>query len=259
VRLWLGDPPPSAPPSRRCLCGRDADAEGRHFLFACPELSSRHARIHHHLAHLAIEALRAAPSWTDVVAEIVLATSGGAFRLDLRATHVTSSVVVWADASLTSPFSLSALASAAASQLRLVTAVAREAAKTTKYALALVGRGMTHLFTPLVWGANGCVGPATRRRVRDALGGPLREGARATLLRRVSVALWRSHFRSVAIGYSRYFGVAADPVGEEEGGIFVSVSSGANIGEFGGLPPNWCVTVMFSYIHRHLFTVADSC
>jgi len=65
------------------------------------------------------------------------------------------------------------------------------------------------------------------------------------LLRRVSVALWRSHFRSVAIGYSRCFGVAADPVAEEEGGLFVSVSSGANIGEFVGLPPNWCVTVIF--------------
>jgi len=49
------------------------------------------------------------------------------------------------------------------------------------------------------------------------LGGPLRAGARATLLRRVSVALWRSHSRAVAIGYSRCFGIAADPVGEEKG------------------------------------------
>jgi len=163
VRLWLGAPPRSVPPGRRGRCGRDADADGRHFLSACPELASLHERLHHHLVHLAVEALRAAPSWTDVVAEIALPTSGGAIRSDLRATHVASGVVVWADASVTSPFALSALVRTAASPLRPVAAVAREAAKTAKYTPALAGRGTTHTFTSLVWEAFGRVGPATRR------------------------------------------------------------------------------------------------
>jgi len=37
VRLWLGSPPRSVAPPPRCRCGRDADADGRHFLSASRE------------------------------------------------------------------------------------------------------------------------------------------------------------------------------------------------------------------------------
>ena len=231
VRLWLGAPPRSVPPGGRCRCGRGADAEGRHFMSACLELAPLRARLHHHVVHLAVEALRAAPSWKDVVAEIALPASHGALRPDLRATHAASGVVVWADASITTPFYERAMPDAAVAPLRPVTAAAREAAKVAKYAPALVGRGTTHTFTPLVLESYGRIGPATRRWLRDALGGPLRAGARATLLRRVSVALWRSHSRAVAIGYSRCLGTAAVVEGEGEGGPLGPNSLGAHVVE----------------------------
>jgi len=155
-----------------------------------------------------VEALEAAPSWTDVVAEIALPESRGALRPVLRATQAASCVVVWADSSVTTTFAERAMPEAAASPLRPVTA-----------------------FTPLVWEAYGRIGPATRRWQGAALGEPQRAGARATLLRRVSVALWRSQSRAVAIGYSRCLGAAAEDARDGEGGLLGSSSLGAHIVE----------------------------
>ena len=218
VRMWLGAAPRSVPSGGRCRCGRGADAEGRHFMSACLESAPLRARLHHHVVDLAVEALRAAPSWKDVVAESVLPASRGALRPELRATHAASGVVVWADASITTTFGERARPDAAVAPLRPVAAVVREAAKVAKYAPALVGRGTTHTFTPLVWESYGRIVPATRRWLRDALGGPLRAGARATLLRRVSVAQRRSHSRAVAIRYSRCLETVAEVEGEGDGG-----------------------------------------
>ena len=103
--------------------------------------------------------------------------------------------------------------------------------KTSAMVTAVCGRRTCSAFTPLVWEAYGRIGPATRRWLGAALGGPLRAGARATLLRRVSVALWRSHSRAVAIGYSRCLGAAAEDAGEGEGGLLGSSSLGAHIVE----------------------------
>ena len=126
------------------------------------------------------------------------------------------------DASVSAPFTDATVAMAAVSPLRAAAAVAREALKASKYAGALPAT--THTFTPLVWEAFGRIGPATSRWLRDSLGGPDRSGVRATLLRRVSVALWRSHARSVSVGYSRCFGipvvgddsVAGGPLGADQ-------------------------------------------
>jgi len=205
VRLWLGAPPRSVPPAPRCRCGRGADADGRHFLSACGEQTSLHTRLHHHLVHLVAEALRTSPSWSDVQVEAVVARGRGALRPDMRATHTASGVVVWGDASVSAPFTDAAVAMAAVAPLRAAAAVAREALKASKYDGALPAT--THTFTPLVWEAFGRIGPATSRWLRDSLGGPDRSGTRATLLRRVSVALWRSHARAVSVGYSRCFGI----------------------------------------------------
>ncbi|GAB0498768.1 hypothetical protein MMPV_010120 [Pyropia vietnamensis] len=218
VRLWLGVPPRSVPPAPRCRCGRDADADGRHFLSACPEQSSGHVRLHHHIVHLVVEALRRTPSWGAVEAEAVVERGRGALRPDLRATHASSGAVVWADASVTAPFGPRTTAPTAASPLRAVAAEARERAKVAKYANALPGPPASHTFTPLVWEAYGRIGPATAKWLRGAMRGPALSGVRSTLLTRVSVALWRSHSRAVSLGYSRCFGIAGeDPEGGRGG------------------------------------------
>ncbi|GAB0497286.1 hypothetical protein MMPV_008615 [Pyropia vietnamensis] len=182
VRLWLGVPPRSVPPAPRCRCGRDADADGRHFLSACPEQSSGHVRLHHHIVHLVVEALRRTPSWGAVEAEAVVERGRGALRPDLRATHASSGAVVWADASVTAPFGPRTTAPTAASPLRAVAAEARERAKVAKYANALPGPPASHTFTPLVWEAYGRIGPATAKWLRGAMRGPALSGVRSTLL-----------------------------------------------------------------------------
>ncbi|GAB0494469.1 hypothetical protein MMPV_005762 [Pyropia vietnamensis] len=182
VRLWLGAPPRSVPPAPRCRCGRDADADGRHFLSACPEQSSGHVRLHHHIVHLVVEALRRTPSWGAVEAEAVVERGRGALRPDLRATHASSGAVVWADASVTAPFGPRTTAPTAASPLRAVAAEAREREKVAKYANALPGPPASHTFTPLVWEAYGRIGPATAKWLRGAMRGPALSGVRSTLL-----------------------------------------------------------------------------
>ncbi|GAB0498740.1 hypothetical protein MMPV_010088 [Pyropia vietnamensis] len=192
VRLWLGAPPRSVPPAPRCRCGRDADADGRHFLSACPEQSSGHVRLHHHIVHLVVEALRRTPSWGAVEAEAVVERGRGALRPDLRATHASSGAVVWADASVTAPFGPRTTAPTAASPLRAVAAEARERAKVAKYANALPGPPASHTFTPLVWEAYGRIGPATAKWLRGAMRGPALSGpdrARMLLLERAVVAV----------------------------------------------------------------------
>lgn len=235
ARLWLGAPPRSVPPAPRCRCGRDADADGRHFLSACPEQSSGHARLHHHLVHLVAEALRRTPSWGGVEVEAVVDRGRGALRPDLRATHASSGAVVWADASVTAPFGPRTTAPTAASPLRAVAAETRERDKVAKYATSLPGPAASHTFTPLVWEAFGRIGPATAKWLRGAMRGPALAGVRSTLLTRVSVALWRSHSRAVSLGYSRCFGTGGEvPAGDVGGPLgprdhFVRV--GERIGE----------------------------
>jgi len=148
ARLWLGAPPRSVPPAPLCRCGRGADADGRHFLSACGEQTSLHTRLHHHLVHLVAEALRALPSSTDVQVEEVVARGRGALRPDLRATNAASGVDVWADASVSAPFTDATVSMAAVAPLRAASAVAREALKASKYAGALPAT--THTFMPLV-------------------------------------------------------------------------------------------------------------
>jgi len=123
----------------------------------------------------------------------------------LRAKHSAPGVVVWGDASVTAPFADTNAAEAAAAPLREKAAEARQAVKAAKYAGALPAT--THMFTPLVWEAFRRIGAATSQWLRDSLEGPDQSGVRATLLRRVSVALWRSHSRSVSVGYIRCFGI----------------------------------------------------
>ena len=229
VRLWLGSPPRSVAPAPRSRCGRDADAEGRLFLSACSEQTGLHARLHHHMVHLVAEALRSWPSWTDVAVEVVVARCRGALRPDLRAKHSASGVVVWGDASVTAPFADANAAGAAAEPLRAKAAEAREAVKAAKYAGALPAT--THMLTPLVWEAFGRIGPATSRWLRDSLGGPDRSTVRATLLRRVSVALWRSHARSVSVGYSRCFGISVVGDNSVAGGPLGAVDFSGRVGE----------------------------
>ncbi|GAB0498770.1 hypothetical protein MMPV_010122 [Pyropia vietnamensis] len=188
----VGGAPRSVPPAPRCRCGRDADADGRHFLSACPEQSSGHVRLHHHIVHLVVEALRRTPSWGAVEAEAVVERGRGALRPDLRATHASSGAVVWADASVTAPFGPRTTAPTAASPLRAVAAEARERAKVAKYANALPGPPASHTFTPLVWEAYGRIGPATAKWLRGAMRGPALSGpdrARMLLLERAVVAV----------------------------------------------------------------------
>ncbi|GAB0489551.1 hypothetical protein MMPV_000772 [Pyropia vietnamensis] len=193
--------------------------------------SSGHVRLHHHIVHLVVEALRRTPSWGAVEAEAVVERGRGALRPDLRATHASSGAVVWADASVTAPFGPRTTAPTAASPLRAVAAEARERAKVAKYANALPGPPASHTFTPLVWEAYGRIGPATAKWLRGAMRGPALSGVRSTLLTRVSVALWRSHSRAVSLGYSRCFGIAGEDPEGGRGGLLDPRESSDRFGE----------------------------
>ena len=133
------------------------------------------------------------------------------------------------DASVSAPFTDATVAMAALAPLRAAAAVAREALKASKYDGALPAT--THTFTPLVWEAFWRIGPVTSRWLRDSLVGPDRSDVRATLLRRISVALWRSHARAVSVGYSRCFGIPVVGENSVAGGPLGAVYVAGRVGD----------------------------
>ena len=142
-------------------------------------------------------------------------------RPDLCAVRAGSGVRTWGDVSVTSPLCVDAARRVAADPRRPVAAATRERAKVRHYADALPASDPPSLFTPLVWEGYGRVGEAMADWLAAALGGPAAGPALATLLRRVSVALWRHNARSAlewlrgstAIGPAALSASAADSEG----------------------------------------------
>eukprot|EP00168_Porphyra_purpurea_P021061 TRINITY_DN916_c0_g1_i3.p2 TRINITY_DN916_c0_g1~~TRINITY_DN916_c0_g1_i3.p2 ORF type:complete len:382 (-),score=39.89 TRINITY_DN916_c0_g1_i3:15-1160(-) len=236
VRVWLGAPSRSDPPSARCRCGAAVDEGGFHFLGACVVQRDRHQLLHNHIVPLLAAALRQAGVWRAVAVEVGLDWARTALRPDLRATRVATCVVVWGDVSIASPFTPEFVPRVVGSPLRAVAAEAREAYKVSKYAPALFVTAPAQTFTPLVWEVFGRVGPQTAAWLRTALGVPGRSPVRHAFLTAASVALWRSIARGVSDGYAATFG-SRDPAGLGTG---VSNCFGVNyvvVGESRGLTP----------------------
>lgn len=201
VRMWLGVAArPSARPLR-CRCGAVVRADGAHFLGECSEQVGDRTRRHHAISHLVADALRASGRWAAVELELRLGEERqGSLRPDLCATRAGSGVRVWGDVSIVSPLREVVLSRVVANPRQAAAAAWREGMKAAKYGAHLPPADPPSTFTPLVWEAYGRVGPATAEFLAAALGGPTGGPAHATLLRRVSVALWRANARAALTG-----------------------------------------------------------
>jgi len=85
--------------------------------------------VHHHIVALVAAALRRAPAWREVGAEVSLDGTGEDRRPDLRATAAATAAVTWGDVSVAWPWPDEVAAQTRTSPLRAVAAAAREAAK----------------------------------------------------------------------------------------------------------------------------------
>ena len=150
---------------------------------------------------LVADALRADDRWGEVDLEVAVGEDAvRSKRPDLCAVRVGSGARTWGDVSVTSPLCVEVARRVAAVPRRPMAAAAREAAKVKHYASALPPADPPSTFTPLVWEGYGRVGEATADWLAAALGGPAAGPALATLMRRVSVALWRHNARSTLAG-----------------------------------------------------------
>jgi len=229
LRLWLSAPPRPAPPPPWCSFRAAVHPDGCNVLGAGAVQRGRRQRLHDHIVHLLVAALRRTGVWRDGVVERRLDVARVLLRLDVRASRLSSGVRMCGNESVTWPSTVRLARRVEREPLRAAMVEPWEQDRVRKHASSLPAAPRPDAFTPQVWEVFGRMRPLTAALLREALGTPGGSVIRRSFRTAASVALWRSNARAVDAGYASSVETGDRPVNSAEGRTRPGVDSGNSV------------------------------